>query len=437
MSEKRSLLDDALKEKIAKRSLRFPWRILRVFYFAGQRFCKNNHIQWAVALTYNTLFAIVPLAALSFGLAKGFGLDQKFEEALLSKFPAQSEVFVWIQNFADKTLAQAKGGVVAGVGIVLLVFTVLSLATHIEKAFNSIWGLASRKNLLRRFSSSLTIMLLAPILLAVLSSSGVLIRSYCGRLLSKLPFLATVGMDVAGYVLDLFPILLVCVVFMLIYLWVPNTKVKFGAAVFGGLVAGVLFQILQDVFILMQGTIFRYNKVYGSFSVLPLFLIWLQWSWQIALFGAELTFVEQNLTSGLFDKLREEKLSNRLRRMYQLSILSFVFRRFEAGQGAVAENEVVDYVKITPLMVQILMNELVENGLLAFADGENEESRYYLPALSPEEFRICDAVKRLNSAGVDIPLPESAEAVRRIAVQLESIDNASFNAAGNVLVKEI
>ena len=217
----------------------------------------------------------------------------------------------------------------------------------------------------------------------------------------------------------------------------PNTKVKFGAAVFGGLVAGVLFQILQDVFILMQGTIFRYNKVYGSFSVLPLFLIWLQWSWQIALFGAELTFVEQNLTSGLFDKLREEKLSNRLRRMYQLSILSFVFRRFEAGQGAVAENEVVDYVKITPLMVQILMNELVENGLLAFADGENEEIRYYLPALSPEEFRVCDAVKRLNSAGVDIPLPESAEAVRRIAVQLESIDNASFNAAGNVLVKEI
>jgi hypothetical protein len=123
--------------------------------------------------------------------------------------------------------------------------------------------------------------------------------------------------------------------------------------------------------------------------------------------------------------------------MYQLSILSFVFRRFEAGQGAVAENEVVDYVKITPLMVQILMNELVENGQLAFADGENEDIRYYLPALSPGEFRVCDAVKRLNAAGIDTPLPESAEAVRRIAIQLESIDNACSNASGNVLVKEI
>lgn len=437
MSEKRRLFDDALKEKIAKRSLRFPWRILRVFFFAAQRFGKNNHIQWAVALTYNTLFAIVPVAALSFGLAKGFGLDQKFEEALLSKFPAQSEVFVWIQNFADKTLAQAKGGVVAGAGVVVLVFTVMSLATHIEKAFNAIWGLASRKNFLRRFSSSLTIMIITPILLAILSSAGVLIRTYCGRFLAKIPFMATEGMNAAGYVLDLFPILLVCLIFMLIYLWVPNTKVRLSAAIFGGLVAGVLFQMLQDVFILMQGTIFRYNKVYGSFSVLPLFLIWLQWSWQIALFGAELTFVEQNLTSGLFDKHKEEKLSNRLRRMYQLSALNFIFRRFEEGRGAVAENDVVDYLKITPLMVQILLGELVENGQLAFAGGEEEEMRYYLPALSPGELRISDAVKRLNSAGLDEPLPESAEAVRRVAVQLESIENACCNAPGNVLVKEI
>ena len=433
----RRWFDDALKEKIAKRTLRFPWRMLRVFFFAGQRFCKNNHIQWAVALTYNTLFAIVPVAALSFGLAKGFGLDQKFEEALLSKFPAQSEVFVWIQNFADKTLAQAKGGVVAGAGVIVLVFTVMSLATHIEKAFNAIWGLESRKYFLRRCSSSLTIMILTPVLLAVLSSGGVLIRTYCGRFLSKIPFMASAGVEAAGYVLDLFPILLVCVIFMLIYLWVPNTKVKLSAAIFGGLVAGVLFQLLQDVFILMQGTIFRYNKVYGSFSVLPLFLIWLQWSWQIALFGAELTFVEQNLTSGLFDKLREEKLSPRLRRLYQLSILNFVFCRFEAGQGAVAEKEVVDYLKITPLMVQILMHELVENGQLAFTDSENEETRCYLPALPPGELRINDAVRRLNSAGENDPLPESADAVRRVALQLESIDNACNNAVGNVLVKEI
>ena len=437
MSEKRRWINDALKEKIARYSLRFPWRMLRVFYFAARRFCKNNHIQWAVALTYNTLFAIVPVAALSFGLAKGFGLDQKFEDALLSKFPAQSEVFVWIQNFADKTLAQAKGGVVAGVGIVVLVFTVMTLATHIEKAFNAIWGLAGRKNFLRRFSSSLTIMLITPILLALLSSAGVLIRSYCGRFLAKIPFMATAGMDAVGYVLDLFPILLVCVVFMLIYLWVPNTKVKFSAALFGGIVAGVLFQVLQDVFILMQGTIFRYNKVYGSFSVLPLFLIWLQWSWQIALFGAELTFVEQNLTSGFFDKLREEKLSIRLRRTYQLAILNFVFRRFNEGCGAVAEDEVVNYLKITPLMVQVLMSELVENGQLALVESENEEQRNYLPALSPDEFRINDSVKRLNSAGVNEPLPDSIDTVYRIMTQLESMDNAAGSAGGNVLVKEL
>ena len=123
--------------------------------------------------------------------------------------------------------------------------------------------------------------------------------------------------------------------------------------------------------------------------------------------------------------------------MYQLSALNFIFRRFEEGRGAVAENDVVDYLKITPLMVQILLGELVENGQLAFAGGEEEEMRYYLPALSPGELRISDAVKRLNSAGLDEPLPESAEAVRRVAVQLESIENACCNAPGNVLVKEI
>jgi membrane protein len=311
------------------------------------------------------------------------------------------------------------------------------LATHIEKAFNAVWGLAGRKNFLRRFSSYLTVTLLTPIMLAVLSSAGVLVRSFCDRIFEKIPFGATVGIEIAAFLLDLFPILLVCIIFALIYLWVPNTKVRLSSALLGGLVAGVLFQLLQDVFILMQGTIFRYNKIYGSFSVLPLFLIWLQWSWQIAIFGAELTFVDQNYSSGLFDKTSENKLSIHLRRTYQLAILNFIFRRFEEGRGAVPENGIVEYTKIAPVIVQVLLAELVENGQLALSEGEEEESRYYLPALSPEKLRINDSVGLLNRAGINDLLPGSAVEIERVKKRLDLMEENQSRIAGNVFVKDL
>ena len=205
-------------------------KLNRLIWLSGKRFAVDQHSQRAVALTYYTLFAIVPVAALCFGIAKGFSLQDRFESVLEEKLANHREVFNWITQFADTTLEQAQGGVVAGAGVIVLIWTVMWLATNIEKAFNSIWNLPPRRNLFRRLSDYLSILVVTPILLVVLSSAGPVLRKTLDEILQRLPLLHSEGVQLVAFSVEFFPVVMVCAIFTLIYFLVPNTKVRIGSA---------------------------------------------------------------------------------------------------------------------------------------------------------------------------------------------------------------
>ncbi|MBR2373234.1 MAG: YihY/virulence factor BrkB family protein, partial [Lentisphaeria bacterium] len=311
-------------------------RFRKILWFSTKRYAADNHSQRAVALTYYTVFAIVPMAALLFGIAKGFDLDVKLRTELSQQLYQHKEILEWVCKFADTTLKQAQGGIVAGVGVIALIWTVLWLASNIERAFNDVWGLPSRKNIFRRFSDYLALILLTPLVMVVVGASGVALRSFLNKTAGMIPNLSVV-LSVAA---DLSPLVIAIVVFTLIYKFAPNTKVRFGSALLAGVIAGLLFQLVQDGFIFLQGNIFKYNRIYGTFAVLPLFLVWLQWSWQIALFGAEVGFVSQNIDSGVFDGSGNSLDTMRMRRANQLACAALIYRGFADGQGGVSINEI-------------------------------------------------------------------------------------------------
>lgn len=425
-----------LGDDISYTQLSWLGKLSRTFYCSARRYSSDHQSQRAVALTYYTLFAVVPVMALSFGIAKGFSLDDKLQVLLAEKFANHQDVLNWIYQFADTTLKQAQGGVVAGVGVIALFWTVICLATNIERAFNAIWDLKPRKNMFRRFSDYLAIILVTPIILVVMSSAGVFMRSMMGHILAGMPWLGIVGFILFSVMIKLFPLLLVFLLFTLIYFLVPNTKVRLSSALLSGLVAGMLYQLLQDGFIYVQSALYRYNTIYGGFAALPLFLIWLQWSWQIALFGAEVGYVHQKASSGLFDQSAPIPLSHRLAREYQLAMARIIYRKFDESKGATTLTELqaalpIPAVQLEPLLLEMINAEVIERvekaGTIAC----------FMPGRPTDRQTICDFFDQLDQKGITTPEYQTITGLSNIISQLNRIRESAATSPGNLKIKEL
>lgn len=384
-------------------------RLGRIIWFSIRRFSADGNSRRAVALTYYTVFAIVPVAALLFGIAKGFDLDDRLRNELIQRLWQHQELVGWICKFADTTLKQARGGVVAGVGVIALIWTVLWLATNIEKAFNDVWGLPTRKNIFRRFSDYLSILLLTPVVLVVVGGAGVFLRGFFIRLGGSLPDLNSALPLLFSLCASLSPLLIACVIFTIIYRFAPNTRVRFSSALLAGVIAGVLFQLLQDGFLYLQGNIFRYNRIYGSFAALPLFLIWMQWSWQVTLFGAEIGFVAQNFDTGIFDRTGSSRENPRRRQAVQLAAGAIIYRNFAAGKGGTAWEELVARFNLPMARLESELIELTDAGIIFQIDGAGDR-RIFTPARPTDKFTAAEAIDALESGnGEDAgPVPDPA-----------------------------
>lgn len=404
-------------------------RFRKILWFSAKRYAADNHGQRAVALTYYTVFAIVPMAALLFGIAKGFDLDVKLRAELSQHLYQHKEILEWVCKFADTTLKQAQGGIVAGVGVVALIWTVLWLASNIERAFNDVWGLPSRKNIFRRFSDYLALILLTPLVLVIVGASGVALRTFLNKMAASLPNLSML-LSVSA---DLSPLMIAVGVFTLIYKLAPNTKVRFSSSLLAGVIAGLLFQLLQDGFLFLQGNIFKYNRIYGTFAVLPLFLVWLQWSWQIVLFGAEIGFVGQNIDSGIFDGSGNYLDSMRMRRANQLACASLIYSRFASGKGGVTINEISQKLNLPAAMLDNQLHEL--NCCRIIYMLATAESISYAPGYPTENFTAGDCLKLLDGAG-DTPA-ELSEILGRSNALLEKFDDSYCHGDCDPLLKDL
>lgn len=390
-----------LKHSIVRRFLSGA----RILKFSGKRYVTDQLGQQAIVLTYYTLFSIVPLAALLFGIAKGFGLDRHLLEALYSRLPEYNEFVDHICNFADRMLRQSSGGVVAGVGVITLLWTVVWLINNIEKSFNMVWGLPPRKDVFRKFSSYLSLVLITPIMMVAISTFGMMLRTKLIFWSEGMPILSlTRALMIGGA--KIAPVLASCILFFIIYMFVPNTKVRWRGALVAGIIAGICFQVLQDSFLLLQGSVFSYNRIYGGFAVLPLFLIWVNWSWQIILFGAEICFVHQHLKSGVFNE-NSRKMSQRLCREHQMAIAALVFDAFEKGNGPLAENEVTHILRLPDVVMRKEIGELTEKGILCRSVAEDGHI-FLLPGLPPEKFTVIEFLNRIGGSG-DMETPEFAK----------------------------
>jgi len=371
--------------------------ILKTLLLSLQGFKRDLCPLRASALTLYTLLSIVPVIALLFGVAKGFGFEKKLEQQLLDQASAQDTMMLQLIEFAQNMLSSTKGGVVAGIGIVVLFWTVIKVISNIEESFNHIWKVKQNRPLGRKLSDYLSLMMLAPVLLIASSSITVFVKTKITWLVEVIQ-LPAFGTKVVLYAMSFSPLVIMALLFTFIFVFMPNKEIKLKAGVIAGIVTAVMFQTLQWAYLTLQIGASSYNAIYGSFAALPLFLIWLQMAWVVVLIGCEISFFVHN-----FDNYQHnEKFSNlslALKKSIALQVSHLIVKQFIKGETALSAEKISIELNFPVSVVQRTLRGLLDAKLIVTLNVLENEDSIYQPARDINFISNATVIDALESSG--------------------------------------
>ena len=366
---------------------------LKIIILTGQQFFNDRISVRASALTYSTLLSIIPILAILFAIARGFGFDSVIEDMFRNNFNAQqADLFItWINSYLQHT----KSGVFIGIGFVMLLWSIYILTDDIERSFNAIWQVKRTRTMFRKFTDYFSMILLLPLVIVFSSGLTIFMSTYVKEMRTfevLTPLLQTLVQFV--------PYLLTWGMFICLFIFIPNTKVRFTHAVIPGILAGSAFQAFQYIYINSQIWVSNYNAIYGSFAAIPMFLLWTQISWTICLIGAEISYVSQNLESFYFGK-ETANISRRYHDFFCTIILSGICKRFEKGETPFSAEEISRKYQIPIRLTRKILYELQDLHLIYEAMDENHspESICYLPGMDTGSLTLGLLLDRMDSLG--------------------------------------
>jgi membrane protein len=413
----------------------FLLRQLRIIILAIRSYDEDRCLLRASSLTFYTLLSIVPIVAMFFGVAKGFGFEKRLQQELFEKFPGQQEILSQVINFANSLLEQTRGGLIAGIGLLVLFWSVLKVLGHIEMAFNDIWEVKDNRSWGRKFSDYLAIMLVSPIFILMSGSATVFITTRVTQITQEVALLGALS-PLISFLLKFLPYVLMWIVFTLLYIIMPNTRVSFKAGFLGGVVAGTLYQLAQGLYISFQIGAARYNAIYGSFAALPLFLLWLQISWWIVLFGAELSFANQNVDTYEYEP-DSLKISSGFKKLLTLQVVHLLIKKFANGDKPFTDSQISDQLKIPIRLVHHIIFDLVESGLVSEICTTANKEFAYQPARDINQLSIQTVLQALDHKGTEnIPVANTAE-YQALSDALKEFSKAMESSPANKLLKNI
>lgn len=409
-------------------------RLFRIFSLSARLFNEHNCALRSAALTFYALLSIVPVAAMAFGVAKGFGLELALERQLIAKFPIQKEALVHIFAFANNLLFRTRGDLIAGIGVALLFWSVVNVFSNIERSFNDIWRVKRGRSLERKFSDYLSAMVVCPLLFIIASGINIFIQARFVLLLSRLSFLGAALLPLM-LLLKMLPFVVMWLLFGFIYIFMPNTKVELKSAAFAAIIAGTAYQITQIIYIAFQIGVSSYNAIYGSFAALPLFLVWLQLSWNIVLFGAEISFAHQNVEA--YELERESLgISRSYKKLLLLAVMHMIVKRFQSGARPVSANDVIKTFNMPVRLAHDILFELAEAGLASESRREQDDVLYQ-PAMDINAISIRSVLETIEKKGSDnIDILQTGPLLA-IGDCLKRLDDIVSKAPENRLLKDI
>jgi membrane protein len=403
-------------------------RQARVFALAFKGFSDDKCLTAATALTFYTLFSIVPILALVFAIAKGFGYEKDLEQQILNNYVEYAEVLSNSFVYANALLSTTKGGVIAGIGIVLLLWSVMQLLINIENSFNIIWHVRVGRSWFRKVTDYLTIMLVAPLFLIVSITLTIAIQTK----VSDYAFLGFAGtLFMKGISVSL-----IAAIFLFLFMALPNTKVNYKYAITAAIISAIAFELLSWGYVRFQVGANRLNAIYGGFAALPLFLIWVQYNWYIVLFGAEISFAYQNVDHY---ELEEDiqNLSVRYKKVIALLIANLVTKRFYNREKSLTLAQISDKLDLPSRLTANIINEFVEAGIFVEVKTNDDKEIVYQPGITESKFTVKYLIDTLERKGVNtLPITDSSE-LQHINDLMQELDKSTDTELGHLNLKDI
>lgn len=410
---------------------------LRILFIAGRSSLKDKVDLRASALTFYTLMSIIPVIAIILAIAKGFGLDQNLVSMITNSkdFQSYGEILTPLLERASQTVQNTSGGYVAGVGVIILFWSVVSLLSQIENSFNHIWQISSPRAWYRKFTDYLTFMLIAPILLVLSSSITVFISAYLTEFITKAPILGFFK-PVISFLIKFAPYILTWLILTLLFIVMPNAKVKFMPALISGIIAGTFLKILQWLYLDLQFGITKLSAIYGGLAAVPLLLIFLQTSWIIVLLGAELSFANQNISRYEFES-EALNVSHFHKRALVILIMNMIIRNFAVGEKAVSAEDIGKILNIPVRLARDILQDLHNANLVSIIYEDDQKQRLYQPALDINKLSVSYVLSKLDRKGLEHQTSLKNKDYETIVTMLEKFDKLTAKSDSNILIRDL
>lgn len=402
-------------------------RIVKTLNLTIKSFLSADLQSTACALTYRLLLALVPALALLFAIGRGFGFQNILTSQLFNYFPSQRQALEVALKFVDSYLAQASEGLFVGVGIAVLLWTLISLVSSVEDAFNAIWGVKHGRTIWRKITDYTAIFIILPIIMVCGSGLTAFMSSSFEQFL---PFMT----PMLSAILDITSVLLIWMFFTGVYMLVPNTKVKFFNALPAGILAGIAYQVLQWLFVSGQLYVSKYNAIYGGFAFLPLLLVWLQLVWLFTLTGALLCYSAQSISDYALDD-DIYGISFNYRRRIGVGLLAVMVQRYARGMEPMTAQDLERSFGVPLRLVGILLSEMEDMKLICrVMPAKRGEMLRYQPARDLSAMTIGGAVDLFRDHGSSGFISAFNTDFRSLVDLLDQADDASLLAAGEPLI---
>lgn len=363
--------------------LRYTYGLVRDM-FAGQLTLR------AMSLVYTTLLSIVPLIAFSFSVLQGFGVHNRLEPLLFELLAPLGDKGAEITAQIIEIVRGVRGGVLGGISLAFFIYTAISMVQKVEESFNYVWNVAKPRSLARRLMHYTVVMLIGPVVMVIALGMIASLRST-----TVVQFFLTA--EALGPVLvvtsKLTPYLLVVAVFTFLYIYMPNTRVRFKSALVGGIAGGFIWATLSTIFTTFVVYSSRTQLIYSGFAVAIIALFWLYLNWLVLLIGAQLAYYFQN-PAFLRIGRREPRLSNSMRERLALNIMLLVGRAFRDPDRAITVNEISERLRIPSITLMPVVEALYEGGLLAATEKEE-----LLPGREVTTIRLDDILSVVRVHG--------------------------------------
>lgn len=416
------------------RDTRSNWRInfLKTINITVRSFLDTDLQSQACALTYRTVLAIVPALALVFAICRGFGFQNLLQDQLYSLIPSQHQAMEMALKFVDSYLSQASEGIFVGVGILFLLWTLISLLGSVEDSFNQIWRVREGRTIWRKVTDYLAIFLILPVLMICAGGITIMMSST----LQKIAIFNFMG-PMVRLLIDALGLVLTWLFFAGAYMLIPNAKVKFVNAFVAGAMVGTTFHVIQWLFMTGQMYVTKYNAIYGSFSFLPLVLIWLQLSWLTTLIGSLVCYASQNIGQFAFFE-NVENISQSYRRRVTVAVMTLIVKRFEMGRKPLTIVGISKGYDLPENLVRLIAIKLHDIGLVAFEEAEGDLGYHpLLPALDINKITVGETLRRLDQYGDSDFIPDFNDKYGTINTILSSVEDAMTDSSDKILLSKI